>query len=290
MATSNRAAIINKIHKVLKKHYKPITEQTDRSLLENLLYACCLQNASYEKADEAFAAIQRPFFDWNEVRVTTVSELAEVIGELPDPLEAASNIKRTLQSVFESTYSFDLEDLKKQNIGKTVKQLSSFPGITRFATAYITQHSLGGHSIPIDKATLDVTYIVGAIDETERDKAVVPGLDRAVPKKKGIEFASLIHQVSAELYSSPFQPNVRTILLEIAPDAQPRFPKRATRKVSKPKARSEQKSAKAKAKGPQAGSQKAASQKKSTASQKPARPVKKKAHAPTAKKTTAKKK
>ena len=108
MATSNRAAIINKIHKVLKKHYKPITEQTDRSLLENLLYACCLQNASYEKADEAFAAIQRPFFDWNEVRVTTVSELAEVIGELPDPLEAASNIKRTLQSVFESTYSFDL--------------------------------------------------------------------------------------------------------------------------------------------------------------------------------------
>jgi endonuclease-3 len=234
MATSNRAAVISKVHKVLKKHYKPSVPADERTLLENLLFAACLQNAPFEKATEAFGRVQSAFFDWNEVRVTTVSELADVVRELPDPTMTASHIKTTLQSIFESTYSFDLEHLKKQNIGQTVKQLQGYSGVSNFAVAYVTQHSLGGHAIPLDQSTLKIMYIVGAINETELEKNVVPGLERAVPKKKGIEFASLLHQLGADLCASPYSPELRAILLEIAPDAQPRLPKRAKRKAAKP--------------------------------------------------------
>lgn len=245
MAIPNRAAIIAKTHKVLKKHYKPIVPTEDRSLLENLVYSHCLRNAVYEKADDAFDRLQKSFFDWNEIRVTTVSEMAEVFRDLPHPMETASNIKSTLQSVFESTYSFDLEILKKQNIGQTVKQLNQYAGVTGFAIAYVTQHSLGGHAIPLDQSSLEVMCIVGAIDQAEREKGVVPGLERAIPKKKGIEFASLLHQIGAELRASPFAPQIRAILLEVAPDAQPRFPKRASRKSAK-RAAEEESSAQAK--------------------------------------------
>ena len=44
---STYAAIIGKIHRVLKKHYKPIPPQTGRSVLDHLLYACCLENARF---------------------------------------------------------------------------------------------------------------------------------------------------------------------------------------------------------------------------------------------------
>jgi hypothetical protein len=54
-----------------------------------------------------------------------------------------------------------------------------------------------------------------------------------VPKKKGVEFASLLHQVGADYHASPFLPQTRAILLEIAPDAQPRLPKRGARKSPK---------------------------------------------------------
>jgi endonuclease-3 len=104
MATLNRTALINRMHKVLKKHYKPVPIP-ERSALEHALYACCLENAHYEPADKAYTAVSTTFFDWNEVRVSTVKELAEVMHMLPAPAAAAGNLKRVLQSVFEASYS-----------------------------------------------------------------------------------------------------------------------------------------------------------------------------------------
>src|SRR6187402_550224 len=107
--TTNRTAQIAKVHKVLKKHYKPIAPPADRTVLEHLLYACVLENARYEAADEAYARLRESYFDWNEIRVTTVTELAEGMASLPDASAAAQRVKKSLQSIFESTYSYDME-------------------------------------------------------------------------------------------------------------------------------------------------------------------------------------
>ena len=84
MTSPNRSAIINKILKVLRKHYKPVAAHPDRTVLDHLLYACCLENTRYETADEAFAKVQQSYFDLNEVRVTTISELSEALDVMPD--------------------------------------------------------------------------------------------------------------------------------------------------------------------------------------------------------------
>ena len=65
----------------------------DRSVLEHLMFACCLEDAGYDAAEEAFAALEHTFSDWNEVRVTSLSELSEVMARLPDPRAAGSRIK-----------------------------------------------------------------------------------------------------------------------------------------------------------------------------------------------------
>jgi hypothetical protein len=216
--------------RVLRKQFKPVPPPKERSVLENWIYACCLENARYDDADTAFKNIVDLAFDWNEMRVTTVTELAEQMSVLPDPRRAAANVKRVLQSVFESQYSYDLEPLRKQNLGKTVKDMLRHDGATKFQVSYVTQHALGGHSIPIDDGTLQALYIVGVIDEKEQNKHAVPGLERAVPKKQGIEYGSLLHQLGAELFRSPYSPEVRDLLLSINPDAQPRLPKRQRKK------------------------------------------------------------
>jgi endonuclease-3 len=224
MATPNRAAILAKTHKVLKKHYQPV-KPSERSILETVLYACCLQNAPYDKADEAFAKLQEMFFDWNEVRVTTATELAEVVSMLPNPRTAAQQLKRSLQGVFEAHYSFDLETLHKQNLGKAVKLLEEKYGMSPFGVGYVTQTVLGGHAIPLDEGAMLVMVAVGAASEAEAAKFQVPGVERAIPKSKGVEFGSLLHQLGADLLSAPFG-NARKIVLEIDPDAKDRLPKR----------------------------------------------------------------
>ena len=183
MPPSNRANLITKTHKVLAKHFKPVTP-VERTVLEHLLYACCLEDARYEVADECFARLQESFFDWNEVRVTTVGELSEIMRGLPDPVRSANLLKQTLHAVFEAIYEFDLEPLKKQNLGVAVKQLEQYRGTNPFSVAYVVQQALAGHAIPVCQGSLNVMYIIGATTEDELRKGIVPGLERAIPKIK----------------------------------------------------------------------------------------------------------
>ena len=229
MASKNRAALVNKVLKVVKKHFKPTPPLKERSLLEHLVFACCAENSPYDAADRVFQSLTSDYYDWNEVRVSTVRELAEACKPLNDPNDAATRIKRVLQSVFESHYSFDLEPLKKQNIGAAVKQIEKYNGSSPFVVAFVTQQALGGHSIPTNQGLLDSLRIVGVITDAEAGRGVVPGLERTVPKSKGGEVGSQLHQLGVEMHRSPYGPAIRKLLLEIEPQAKDRLPKRPSK-------------------------------------------------------------
>ncbi|QEG43336.1 hypothetical protein [Roseimaritima ulvae] len=196
MTASNRATRISKLQSALKKHYKPLPSSS-RPVMEHLLYACLLEGAPSELADEGLAKLEQQYFDWNEVRVTTIAEISDVLSNLPNSMAAATRLKRVLQSAFEAFYSFELDDMKKQNLGKAVEQFEALPGMTPFVLSYVTQQGLGGHSIPVDNGGLWIMFACGIINETEMASRKVPGLERAIPKNKGMEFGSLLQQASA---------------------------------------------------------------------------------------------
>jgi hypothetical protein len=295
MSSSNRVAILTKLHRVLKKHYKPTAPRGDQPVLETLLFACCLENTPHVVAERVFQSVRSSFFDWNEVRVTTVKELAEVMSDLPNAAAAATNLKSVLQHTFESEYSFELETVKKKNLGDAIKRLQKLEGASPFVVAYATQVALSGHSIPIDRGALGVLYVVGAITEAEQAAGSVPGMERAIPKNKGVEFGSLLHELAAEFVANPFSTQLREFLLTIAPDAKDRFPKRTPKKpVAEPvppaPPKVESKAAKKPIEPPPSSAKKKSPPiKKTTAPSKPVPVAKKKsAPQPAKKKTVAK--
>jgi endonuclease-3 len=229
MSAANRAAILTKLHKVLKKHYQPVEPPSDRSVLEHLLYAAVLEGADFETADENFAKLQENFFDWNEIRVTTITELAETLATVSDAAAAAQRVKKTLQAVFETHsslqthYTFDLEVLRKQNLGKAVAELEKFDGVSKFGIAYAAQNALGGHQIALSRGALEALVAVGAMNDSEFAKGECPGMERAIPKNKGVEFFSLLHQLACDLTSSPQSTRVRGILTETDSEAKDRL-------------------------------------------------------------------
>jgi endonuclease-3 len=229
-STPNRTTLLTKIHRVLKKHYKPYSPRGEQPVFESLLFACCLENAPHEVAERVFETVKTSYFGWNEVRVTTVKELSEVMSVLPDPAAAAANLKSVLQNTFESEYEFSLEAIKKKNLGDAIKRLQKLIGGSPFAVAYATQVALSGHSIPVDRGALGVLYALGAISEAEQAAGVVPGMERAIPKSKGMEFGSLLHALSAEFIANSFSPQLRDFLASITPDAKERMPKRVSKK------------------------------------------------------------
>lgn len=234
MRNISRSALIAKLYKVLKKHYKPAANRADVPVLDALLFAACLENAPQEVADKVYAQLRAAYFDWNEIRVTTVKELAEVLHDLPDPAAAAARLKGILQTVFETDYSFDLEQLKKHTQGAALKHLEKIQGATPFCIAYATQTALGGHFIPLDQGALGALLIVGVATPTEAAAASVAGLERAIPKNKGQEFGSLMHALGADLVANPYSPALRELFLSINADSKDRLPKRSSKKPPEP--------------------------------------------------------
>lgn len=224
MASTQRADRFEQLYKALKKHYKPVTPPSDRKVLDHLMYACCLEDATYEAADEAFAKLQQAYFDSNELRVTTVAELSESLTSLPKASAAAARIKKSLQSMFEARYSFDIDDLKKANLGKAVDEITAWQGMSKYVIAYLTQHALGGHAIPVSQTVLDVCHTLDLVTYAEIEKVVLPGVERAIAKSKGVEFASLLHQFAVDYSVNYKHPLVAAVFKDLGLATKPKAP------------------------------------------------------------------
>jgi endonuclease III len=221
-----RSVLVPKLQKALRAVYKPIQPNTSRPLLEQVLFACCLENARPEVAEKAFARLLERAFDLNEIRVTTVAELAETLHDLPDPARAALSLRRALQGVFESTYSFSLEHARKHSLAHGVKTLEGLHGVPPFAVQYVVSTGLGGHMIPLDKGALTALFLAGIVTQQEYDAGKVVGLERVVPKKAAVEFASLLHQFGIECLTNLHGATVKRVLQAVNPAAKDRLPKR----------------------------------------------------------------
>jgi hypothetical protein len=262
MNAVSRTAQFAKVHKILKKHCKSSVPSAGRTVIEHLLFACCLEGAHHDAAEEGFAALVHTFFDWNEVRVTSISELSEVMACLPDPRAAANRIKRVLHAVFEATFNFDLEELRKKNLGPTVTWFEKLDGTTPFVVSYVIQAALGGHAIPIDAGTMAALRVLDLVTDKDVTAGVVPGLERAVAKSKGIEFGSLLHELGADYAANPYSAPLRDILLQIDPECAGRLPKR---RADRPQRKPHEPETAAKEKEEAAPSAKQAAKKKSAA-------------------------
>lgn len=223
----NRQQLVAKLYKALKTAYKPVAANVTRPVLEQVLFACCLENSPYAAAEKALTKLLGGYFDLNEVRVTTVAELAEWLDDLPDPAHAALSLRRALQGVFESTYNFSLDHAKKHSLSHGLKTLENLPGIPPFVVHYVASTALGGHFIPLDRGAMTALFLTGIVSQQEYDAGKVAGLDRLITKKAGAEFSSLLHQFGAECVVNLHGATVKKILQAVNPAAmKERFPKR----------------------------------------------------------------
>jgi endonuclease III len=206
-ATTNKQQLLNHVFTLLKKRYDPADEIEKRPILEHLIYAICREGTTSQIADEAFKNLLAPsFIDWNEVRVSTVQEIEEALGKIPNPGERAQQIIGVLQEWFEMTYSFDMEEVaetaKKKGLKEGAKKIGRLKEVKDhdFIVAWVTQHGLGGHAIPLDSASLRVLRRLGVLDtDTDDIETLRSSIEHYVPKARGVMFTEVISQLAQEI-------------------------------------------------------------------------------------------
>lgn len=196
-ATTNKQQILATTLTALKKKFPPPPEPPKRPIIEEVVYAICREGVPSAVADAGFARLKTVFIDWNEVRVSSVQEVADALGKLPGAGDRAKRVVDFLQEHFERTYSFDLEDLEKKGLKQAAKQLARYKdkGVTDFVVAWVTQRSLGGHAVPLDGPSLRVLNRLGVTDADADDlEAVRASVEHYIPKAKGYEFTEELIQ------------------------------------------------------------------------------------------------
>jgi endonuclease-3 len=168
-----------------------------RPVLEQFIYAVLREDTTRAAADRAYSNLQDSYFDWNEVRVSSEQELTEALAGLSDAESRGRRIREFLQEVFETTFSFDLEPLQKKGVKQAAKQLSRFAAANDYVVAFVVQHSLDGHSMPLDSSSTRVLKRLGLIDEHETNNEALRGsLEHQVPKAKGSAFIDLVSELA----------------------------------------------------------------------------------------------
>jgi endonuclease-3 len=207
-AITNKQQLLTQAQTALKKKFPlPALVTTGeaaepRPLLEELIYAICREGSTPAEADAGYARLRKAFIDWNEVRVSTVQEVGDVLRPLSGAGTRAKRIIGLLQEVFEDKYAFDLSDLCKKGLKDTARKLRFYKeGVNDFAVAWVIQRALGGHAIPLDEPTLRVLRRLGIIEDIDPEslESVRASLEHVITKARGPEFTDLMSIHAKEL-------------------------------------------------------------------------------------------
>ncbi len=196
---TNRQQLLNQLYTAGKKKVELPERIEERSILDHLIYAICRENASTAQADVAFQQLRNRFVDWNEVRVSTVGEIAEVFKEMNNGEDRATNIIGVLQEWFEMTFSFNMDEIHKKGLKEGARKLSRLRHVNDFVVAWVVQQGFGGHAIPLDSEAVRTVKRLQLSDVDGDDlEALRTSLEHYIPKTRGPAMVELFSVVSRE--------------------------------------------------------------------------------------------
>lgn len=221
---SSRQKEFKKLYKKLKKRYPddPVVLSRDRKLLEHLVFAVFLENAKREAARAAFAAMERYYIDWNEIRVSTANEIADVVDMIPDATRAGERLRRLLQWIFDATYKFDLEDLRAQGRNAVVEFLKSVPFSTAFMNDYAALFGVGEGPLPLSEGALRALRLLDFVVVSADGREIVPELDDAFEGNEALDFFFALHELGVEMLDDELRDDAIKFLRSLDADVDGR--------------------------------------------------------------------
>ena len=158
----------------------PPTDPTDEMML-----ALLVDQTTERRAETSLRRLKRAFVDYNEIRVTRLSEIEESISPLPDAAGKARAISLMLNAVFDRHHKISLVpvfELSKRDARKFLEKIS-----TPAAAARVLLMTQAAHAVPVDNAVHRVL-----LDEQITDESVeIPRLQTALERhlKSGEAYA-----------------------------------------------------------------------------------------------------
>lgn len=154
--------------------------------VEELVKAFLCWNAKQKDAEKVLKRIDQTMVDLNELRVSLVPEMVDVMGSrYPQAVERAGRLRDALGEVFIREHGLTLSPLADKSKRDVRTYLETLPGIMPYAWARVLLVSFQGHAIPVDDAIAQCLRQEGAVEASATVDQISAFLERHIRAEDG---------------------------------------------------------------------------------------------------------
>lgn len=186
---------IQKLYRSLKRKYARPQKVVYESIVDALVYAIVSEKMSGSATQAAMKRFADYFVDWNDLRVSRIEEIVEVLGEdTPATREMAPLLTASLRAIFNKYNVVNLEVLKKIGKRPAKQVLEKIVGADRdhFVVDYCMLTSLQGHAIPLTKSMIEYLRSNEMVHPEADEQEIEGFLARQISARNAYEFYYLL--------------------------------------------------------------------------------------------------
>jgi endonuclease III len=188
---------VHELYRSLKAKYPKVKKVTYDEPAEALVYAIIGENMNVPATESAIKRFADYFIDLNDLRVSRVEEIVELLGEdTPTTKDIASTLTKALRTVFNEYNNVSLEDLKKIGKRPARQVLEKMDDVSRFVANYCMLTSLQGHAIPLTKGMIEYLRKNQLVHPDADEQQIEGFLAKQIPAENAYEFYALLRRQS----------------------------------------------------------------------------------------------
>lgn len=177
---------------------KPALHEFDDPL-KQLMFAVLSEDISPSKAKAAVSRLVSGTIDYNDLRISTPTELARMISsDIPQALSRTTSLAKILGAIYERENSVTLDTVKAGNRKDARAYLGNLAGMTPYVLASTMLWAFGDHVIPIDEQMLETLKKEEVIDPETRPEEAQAFLKRHVGAGDARMFTALVKRHAAQ--------------------------------------------------------------------------------------------
>ncbi|QDU32939.1 hypothetical protein KS4_09780 [Poriferisphaera corsica] len=148
---SDQAKKFETLLKKIKKSYKP-EEFPPRDGVTQLIIGFLTWETTRDQAEDALGALMEVMVDVNELRITHVSELVEIIGKkYPFAQERIIRLREALNAVYNLEHGVTMKSIDGKGKKEQKAYLDALPAVPSYVKSQVMLLCYGGHAMPVDR-------------------------------------------------------------------------------------------------------------------------------------------
>ncbi len=188
---------VQKLYRSLKRKYPRVQKAIYDEPVDALVYAIISAELSEAAAQSAIKRFADYFVDWNDLRISRVEEIAELLGsDTSAARDIALALTTALRAVFSKYNMVSLKALSKMSKRPARAILEKIEGVNRFVVDFCMLTSLHGHAIPLTKKMIEFLRSNDLVHAGADEREIEGFLARQISAEHAYEFYYLLRRES----------------------------------------------------------------------------------------------